>query len=66
MPEWKKYRKTGITEMRPHVVGESLEGVSVNEVDNPDEGGWVARNPENHDDKWFVAKKYFDDNYEDA
>ena len=24
--------------------------------------GYVARNPKNHLDIWYVAKKYFDDN----
>ena len=26
--------------------------------------GYIARNPKNHDDLWYVAKKYFDDNLE--
>jgi hypothetical protein len=35
---------------------------------NPEEfeQGFVARNPKNHDDLWYVAKKYFDDNLEEA
>ena len=28
--------------------------------------GYVARNPKNHLDLWYVAKKYFDDNLEPA
>jgi hypothetical protein len=26
----------------------------------------VARNPNNHEDLWYVAKKYFDENLEPA
>jgi len=28
------------------------------------EQGYIARNPKNHNDLWYVAKKYFDDNLE--
>ena len=28
--------------------------------------GYIARNPKNHDDLWYVAKKYFDENLEEA
>ena len=24
----------------------------------------IARNPKNHEDQWYVAKKYFEDNFE--
>jgi len=30
------------------------------------EQGFIARNPKNHEDLWYVAKKYFDDNLEPA
>ena len=30
------------------------------------EQGFIARNPKNHEDLWYVAKKYFDDNLEEA
>lgn len=42
-------------------------GISIAEADKalPTlEGGMIARNPKNHDDKWYVAKKYFEDNLE--
>jgi hypothetical protein len=26
----------------------------------------IARNPKNHADQWLVAKKYFEDNLEEA
>ena len=28
--------------------------------------GFIARNPKNHEDLWYVAKKYFDDNLQPA
>ncbi len=55
--------------MRPYVLGEDLSKVSVSEPDKnlPTlEGGYIARNPKNHEDQWYVAKKYFDDNLEEA
>ena len=27
--------------------------------------GMVARNPQNHKDQWYVARKYFEDNFEE-
>jgi hypothetical protein len=38
------------------------------QLENPDEFnlGYVARNPKNHQDLWYVAKKYFDDNLEEV
>lgn len=43
--------------------------VSISEQDekngSPQEGDMVARNPKNHLDQWLVAKKYFEDNFEE-
>lgn len=66
MTEWKHYRRTGIAEMRPYVPGEDLSGISVSDQDTPGPGGMVARNPRNHDDQWYVAKAYFEANFEEA
>lgn len=64
MENWKKYVKKGVTEMRPYEKDEDLTGVSVSEVDDPpNDMGMIARNPDNHDDRWYVTKKYFDENY---
>ena len=66
MSEWKKYRRTNIAEMRPYVFNEDREFISVSEVDVPDyDMGMVARNPKNHKDQWYVARKYFEDNFEE-
>lgn len=66
---WKQYRRTGLSEMRPHVVGEDLTGVSVSpedvlKVEKP--GGMIARNPKNHNDQWYVNEDYFNENLEEA
>lgn len=63
---WKKYRRKGLSEMRPYIPGESLENISVSQTDTPEEGGMIARNPKNHDDQWYVAKKYFEENLEEV
>jgi hypothetical protein len=47
----------------------SLETLSVSDADKKlsdeeYEQGYIARNPKNHDDIWYVNKKYFDDNLE--
>ena len=47
----------------------SMSDISVSAQDyslNPEEfnEGYVARNPKNHLDLWYVSKKYFDENLE--
>lgn len=61
---FKTYRRIGTIEAREYVVGESLQNISVSRVDNPDrDGGMVCRNPENHDDQWFVNHEFFKDRF---
>ena len=65
--QFKKYqRKQKLSELRPYVLGEDLTGISVNKEDDPvnDVGGMIARNPDNHNDQWYVAGKYFRDNFD--
>ena len=54
--------------MRPWMSGDDMSGIPVSESDqnngSPKEGDMIARNPKNNDDKWLVAKKYFEDNLE--
>jgi hypothetical protein len=64
MSDFKRYRRKGIAEMRPYFVGETLHGVSISKEDIPEPGGMVSRNPDNHDDQWYVAKEYFEKNFE--
>ena len=67
MIEWKQYKRKGLSEMRPYVEGEDMSNISIADVDNPSEDmGMIARNPQNHNDQWYVARKYFEDNLEPA
>jgi hypothetical protein len=67
MDEWKQYKRKGLSEMRPYVKGEDLSGVSVSPENNPEtDMGMIARNPNNHKDQWYVARKYFEDNLEEV
>lgn len=73
-PPWQYYRRKGLSEMRPYVPGEDLSGISVSEADRAMmaedarwgmvTGGYIARNPKNHADQWYVAQAYFDENLE--
>ena len=70
MTEFKQYRRKSISEMRPYVEGEILDGkVSISQADkdngSPKLGDMIARNPKNHSDQWLVAKQYFEDNLEE-
>lgn len=57
------YQRTNMAEMRPYIDGEDMSDISVADVDTPGIGGMVARNPSNHDDQWYVAQEYFEDNF---
>lgn len=66
MSEWKRYRRTNMAEMRLYILDEDLTNISVSNVDNPKKDmGMVARNPKNHNDQWYVARKYFEENFEE-
>ena len=69
--QFKQYKRKGLSEMIPfsEFIGEDMSTLSVSEQDkllsNEEFAqGYVARNPKNHADIWYVAKKYFDDNLE--
>lgn len=69
MDKFQQYRRTGLSEMRPYVVGETLPAhvsISREDLDNgsPKHGDMIARNPKSHEDQWLVAQKYFEDNLE--
>ena len=67
MNEWKQYKRKDLSEMRPYILGENLTNISVNKKDDPEtDMGMVARNPKNHEDQWYVARQYFEDNLEEA
>ena len=58
------YRKKTQQPMRPYIPGEDLSGVSVSAEDTPELGGMIAINPQNLNDQWYVAKQFFENNYE--
>lgn len=71
--EFKQYKRKGLSEMIPFkdFVGKDMSKISVSAQDrllsNEEfEKGYIARNPKDHEDMWYVAKKYFDDNLEPA
>lgn len=73
--EFKQYKRKGLSEMVAFEDFQGfMDGVSISEPDkklseeNYEEfkQGFIARNPKNHEDLWYVAKKYFDDNLEEA
>jgi len=62
----KNYRKKSIQPMRPYVLGEDVSLISISPEDSPEVGGMIAVNPSNPKDQWYVAKKFFEDNYEEV
>lgn len=66
MSEFKLYRKKSTQPMRPYIPGEDLTGISVWDGDTPEPGGMIAQNQENPTDQWYMAKKFFEENYEPA
>ena len=64
MTAYKEYRKKQNQLLRPYVPGEDMSHISVSATDTPELGGMIGINPNNTDDQWYVAKKFFEDNYE--
>ena len=71
--EFKKYRRTNIAEMHEYNSDNNyseqfMSRVSISKTDlengSPKNGDMIARNPENHNDLWLVAKDYFEQNFE--
>lgn len=61
---FEEYIRSNVAEMRPYVKGEDLTLISVSRTDDPETDlGMIARNPENHEDVWYVARAYFEDNF---
>ncbi len=67
MSEWKKYKRKNIVIMRPYILGEDLSNISVSKEDDPmNDLGMIAKNPNNEKDQWYVARKYFEENFEEC
>lgn len=70
---FKQYIRTNIAEMRPvtreEISGEVAGEISISQSDlnngSPRSGDMIARNPQNHDDKWLVAADYFTENFKE-
>lgn len=74
--KFNRYRRKGLSEMvkwsskmkELNTLKKLIEaGISVSQADidngSPRAGDMIARNPDNHEDKWLVAKEYFDMNF---
>jgi hypothetical protein len=64
---FQRYRRIGWIECRPYQPGENLSGVSVSDPDKEtlaSDGGMIARNPDKHEDQWFIARDFFEKHYE--
>ena len=58
------YKQKAVKYVRPYVPGEDLTSVSVSKEDNPAQGGYIGINPNNPEDRWFIAKDYLNKNME--
>lgn len=63
--KFKNYRKVNVQPMRPYILGEDMTGISVNKEDTPEVGGMIAVNVNNSEDRWYIAKNFFAENYEE-
>lgn len=61
---WGWYRKTVLQQMRPHVPGEDLTGISVADGEDPVRGGMIARDAAGV--RWYVTPEFMAANYEKA
>ncbi len=62
----KLYRKKSTQPMEAYTEGMDISAVSVSPEDTPEPGGMIAHNPDNPADRWYVARQYFLDNYEEV
>ncbi len=58
--EYKFYKFTGITEIRPYIEGEDISEITVSKIDTPRKGGMIARDFENYEDLWYISEDYFE------
>ena len=68
MSDYKQYKRSAIAEMAEWIPGFVMGGVSISTADldngSPQRGDMIARNPENHNDRWLVSAAYFAANFE--
>lgn len=64
MSTFKEYHNIQTKEIRPYVKGEDLTGISITEgIDPVKDKGYIARDPNNHEDQWYITKKFFKENF---
>lgn len=73
--EFEEYQRLGFAQARPvtdteiadGVVGLENANISVSQADvdadSPKQGDMIARNPDNYDDQWLIAKEYWEKNF---
>lgn len=65
--QWVPAERFGQIEVRPYEHGDQARNaISISEADLKLPtlvGGFVARNPDNHDDQWYIARDYFNKHY---
>lgn len=63
-----EHRRKQTSWLRPYVPGEDLDGVTVADSDvakgSPKEGDWIARNPDDHANRWLVEASFYQANLE--
>lgn len=61
--EFRQYRRREISEMRPYIPGEPMDGVRISplavKAGSPKEGDAIGRNPADHAERWFVPAWHF-------
>jgi ABC-type microcin C transport system permease subunit YejE len=66
----KIYKKKQVQPMQAWTADTDMTGVSVSQADkdsgSPKLGDMIAFNPQNLTDRWLVAEKFLNDNYEIA
>ncbi len=65
----KTYRKKHLQPMEPWTLDSNMKWVSVSQKDvengSPQDGDMIAYNPNLDADRWLIAEKFFNDNYEE-
>lgn len=63
--EFKEFKRSNVSELRPYIKGEDMTGISVASEYAPiTDMGMIARDPDNHSDQWYVGREYFNKNFE--
>lgn len=64
------FRKKGTQELTPSTPEIDMRGISISDSDkangSPKVGDMIAINKNDHTDRWLVAEKFFNGNYEPA